>query len=424
MFFFKNKHKSLIENVEKGNLEEFVKSATEELLVKKFEYEDYDSFNLLLLATHLEKGEIVSYIVNNFPGLINEYDEHGRTALYLAISNKNFTLVKILIENGGNPDLIADVKDEVKRAIEICTISTFEIMKLVIENSPSIKAKMHTSQYTTDMVNEASGSLLKVLHPGLALKFSGKEVIESELFNRLKYLRSIDCDFNIKLYVPSIGYVHHYILPILENQSLVLEYLLENNVNPNEENYTVGFACDYAVNEGMYNLVPFIQNHGGVFANKVMESRYNAHIEKLNNAYNYKLIFKNLNAEQKEYVLSLFYDFSGERGFHVLSDSVSESNSELKIEFTSPKYAAEILGYNYEVFLEEHMIDDDINYDEFSFRENSDNIIPYLVCREQFLSLLWVSEKGFETKNIVFVDHHDNKFKAVLSKDSDLLVID
>jgi ankyrin repeat protein len=424
MFFFKNKHKSLIENVEKGNLEEFVKSATEELLVKKFEYEDYDSFNLLLLATHLEKGEIVSYIVNNFPGLINEYDEHGRTALQIAIRLKNPELVGMLIENGANPDLIADVDNSVTRCLEQSTISTFEIMKKVIENSPLIKAKKHTSEYTSEMINEAAGDILKILHSGLVLKLPDDADLEMELIERLKYLRSIDCDFNIKMYVETIGYVHHYILPIQENQPFVLEYILENNVNPNDENYIVGYACDYAAHEEMYSLVPIIQKYGGVFTNKEMEGKYNEYQETIKNAFNYKLIFHDLTTEQKEFAYKIFLDFLWERGFNALTHDVSENGSEFTIEFSSPKYAAEIAGYNYEVFLEEHMIDDDENYDEFSFKENSNNIIPYLVCREQFFGLLWGSDKGFETKNIVFVDHHDNKFKAVLSKDSDLLVID
>jgi hypothetical protein len=424
MFFFKNKHKSLIDNLEKGNLEDFIKGATEELIAKKFEYEDYESFNLLLLATHLEKGEIVSYIIKSFPELVNEYDENGRTALQIAIRLKNLELVKKLIENGANPDIKADVDNSVTRCLEQSTISTFEIMKLVIENSPLIKAKKHTSHYTSDMINDTASDILKILHSCLVLKLPDDADLEMELIDRLKYLRSIDCDFNIKMFVETIGYVHHYFLPIQENQPYVLEYILENNVNPNEENYNVGFACDYAVNEEMYSLIPIIQKYGGVFAYKEIESKYNEYLETIKKAYNYKLIFHDLSTEQKEFAYRLFLDFLWERGFNALTHDVSDIGSEFTIEFTSPKYAAEIRGYNYEVFLEEHMIENDENYDEFSFKENSNNIISYLVCREQFFGVLWSSDKGFETKNIVFVDHHDNKFKAILSKDSNLFVID
>ena len=174
----------------------------------------------------------------------------------------------------------------------------------------------------------------------------------------------------------------------------------------------------------MYSLIPIIQKYGGVFAYKEIESKYNEYLETIKKAYNYKLIFHDLSTEQKEFAYRLFLDFLWERGFNALTHDVSDIGSEFTIEFTSPKYAAEIRGYNYEVFLEEHMIENDENYDEFSFKENSNNIISYLVCREQFFGVLWSSDKGFETKNIVFVDHHDNKFKAILSKDSNLFVID
>jgi hypothetical protein len=128
------------------------------------------------------------------------------------------------------------------------------------------------------MVNELSGNLLKILYGGLEMKLPDDADVESELLIRLKYLKSINCDFNIKFELGINGYVHMYTMPIQENHKMILEYILQNNVNPNVENIFCGYACDYAVSEQHEELVPIIQKYGGVFADKEMEEQYNEYL--------------------------------------------------------------------------------------------------------------------------------------------------
>jgi ankyrin repeat protein len=429
MFFLKNKHKSLVEYVEKNNLDRFRKEGTIELITKKFPYENFKDFNLLLLATYLEKIDIVSFILSNFTSIINEHDSDGRTPLHLAIRVNNLELVVILLGAGAKPEFQANVNNNVNLCTQLATTASFEIMKSVIESSDSFKAKKHTVQFTNDMHNHNAANYLRYLHVGLDSKLPPNTDVENEIIKRLEYLNSIGCDLNIRcdlnvsFVVETNGFTHHYMLPIVDNRKRVLEYLLQNNVDPNVENIICGYACDLAVEQQHYELVPVIQMYGGIFAVEEMENTYKEYANKIEKSYHYKIISYDLNDDQKEFITNLFKSYDWPKGFHVLKYEVNENGNEYIIDFLSAKYAAEIKGYNYEVFELDQMIDEE-ELDENTFSMNSNNIIPYMVYREQFLCTLWSCGLAFETKKVIFVDNYDVKFEAKISKDSDLLHID
>ena len=118
--------------------------------------------------------------------------------------------------------------------------------------------------------------------------------------------------------------------------------------------------------------------------------------------FTYTFLFKNMNDEQKEYVVSQFHDWDWSMGLHIAELKITKENEITKFIFKSPK-------------LFEDKDSPDWNDDDIQ-----NNILTKLVGKEQFIPTFQFSECGVDELEISFIDDQNLDYKVEVNKFSSL----
>lgn len=173
----------LIESIKTGNLK-----SVNTLLEKEptlVDTQTEQGISVLLLAMYYRKNEIVNillqhkkdflffeaaaagkvkilknYLVQN-PEKINEYATDGFTALGLACFFAQTENVKLLLENGANPNLASNNDFKVSPLHSAAAVSNLELVKLLLENGANVNATQ--SNGVTALHSSAHNKAVEIL---------------------------------------------------------------------------------------------------------------------------------------------------------------------------------------------------------------------------------------------------------------------
>jgi ankyrin repeat protein len=106
-------------------------------LIKKHKKQELNIFEAVSVGDTLTSNQL---LVKN-PNLLNSYSADGFTLLGLASYFGHYSLVKLLIEKGANPNIPSNNQFKVAPIHSACSISNYEIAKLLIKNGANINSR-------------------------------------------------------------------------------------------------------------------------------------------------------------------------------------------------------------------------------------------------------------------------------------------
>jgi len=92
-------------------------------------------------ASSIGDKEILLRLIKQFPDQTNTYSVDGFTPLGLASFFGNIEVVKILIDNGANPNIASNNRFKVTPLHSACAISNYVIAEILIKNGADVNAK-------------------------------------------------------------------------------------------------------------------------------------------------------------------------------------------------------------------------------------------------------------------------------------------
>lgn len=119
--------------------------------------------------------------------------------------------------------------------------------------------------------------------------------------------------------------------------------------------------------------------------------------------FTYTFVFKNMNKEQKDFVIAQFDDWSWGMGLHIAELKVSLDDEQTKFIFKSPKTFED---------------KDDKDWNE---NDIENNILTKLIGKEQFVPSFQFSECGVEELKISFFDDKGKEYEVKVDKFSSLI---
>jgi len=119
--------------------------------------------------------------------------------------------------------------------------------------------------------------------------------------------------------------------------------------------------------------------------------------------FTYTFAFKNMNKEQKDFVIAQFNDWSWAMGLHIAELIVSLEGEQTKFTFKSPKPFED---------------KDDEDWDE---NDIENNILTKLIGKEQFIPNFEFSECGVDKLEINFFDDKGEEYEVEVDKYSSII---
>lgn len=106
-------------------------------LIKKVKKQELDIFEAVSIGDYLTSTQL---LIKN-PDLLNAYAADGFTLLGLASYFGHYSLVKLLLEKGANPNIPSNNQFKVAPIHSACSISNYEIAELLIKNGANVNAR-------------------------------------------------------------------------------------------------------------------------------------------------------------------------------------------------------------------------------------------------------------------------------------------
>lgn len=107
------------------------------VLIKKFKKQELDIFEAVSIGDYLTSTPL---LIKN-PDLLNSYSADGFTLLGLAAYFGHYSLVKLLLEKGANPNIPSNNQFKVAPIHSACSVSNYEITELLINNGVNVNAR-------------------------------------------------------------------------------------------------------------------------------------------------------------------------------------------------------------------------------------------------------------------------------------------
>ncbi len=92
-------------------------------------------------AASIGDKDILLGLIKKFPDQTNAYSVDGFTPLGLASFFGNIEIVKMLIDNGANPNIASNNQFKVTPLHSACAISNYDIAEILIKNGADVNAK-------------------------------------------------------------------------------------------------------------------------------------------------------------------------------------------------------------------------------------------------------------------------------------------
>lgn len=291
---------------ENGNLE-IVQYALNELHMN-IEEKNKEGSTPFMLGVHSNKLEIVRFLLEN-KAMINEIDNHDKNALFYIVDN-NREMFQLLINAGAN--ISQEAKDKTTLLINAAKNKNYEIIRYLLENGANIHAKDDLGytafQYLISPYNRNEVLIDMFLEKGADINagdVSGKSMmyyaIEREHLQKVKTLKDkgAKCDvYDERGYRPRVDereiiiYIvdnganinsldsrhDSYLCNAIYNNDLELaHYLVDNGIDVNTECYFEEPPLIKAIEDDNIVLVKFLVDNGadvnaeGYFKKNVMD---------------------------------------------------------------------------------------------------------------------------------------------------------
>ena len=106
-------------------------------LIMKYKKQNLDIFEAVSIGDNL----ITNQLLSKNPYLLNSYSADGFTLLGLASYFGHYSLVKLLLEKGANPNIHSNNQFKVAPIHSACSISNYEIAELLINNGANVNSR-------------------------------------------------------------------------------------------------------------------------------------------------------------------------------------------------------------------------------------------------------------------------------------------